>query len=138
MKTPGAADILIAARRVLFDAMDALHEQRSAVVLVGAQAICLHTGRARVALAESTKDSDIAIDPRTLHDDPLLEDAMRRAGFTHDPSTTQPGSWLSRHGVPVDLMDPEQPAGAGGSRSATRPLTSTTRLMRQYYSATRS
>jgi len=117
MKTPGAADILIAARRVLLDAMDALDEHRSALVLVGAQAIYLHTGSTRVALAESTKDSDFAIDPRRLQNEPLLEDAMRRAGFTHDPSTTQPGSWLSPHGVPVDLMVPERLAGAGGSRS---------------------
>ena len=117
MKTPGAADILIAARLMLLDAMDALDEHRSALVLVGARAINLHTGNARVALAESTKDSDFAFDPRRLQSDPLLEDAMRRAGFTHDPATTQPGSWLSPHGVPVDLMVPERLAGAGGSRS---------------------
>lgn len=113
----GAVDILVEARRVLLDAMDALKEHRFAFVLVGAQAIYLHTGSARVALAESTKDSDFAIDPRALQDDPLLEDAMRGAGFTHHPSTSQPGSWLSPRGIPVDLMVPEQLAGAGGSRS---------------------
>ncbi len=113
----GAGDILVEARRVLLDAMDALTAHRSAFVLVGAQAIYLHTGRARVALAESTKDSDFAIDPRALQDDPLLEDAMRGAGFTHHPSTSQPGSWISPRGIPVDLMVPEQLAGAGGSRS---------------------
>ena len=117
MKMSGAVDIFVEARRALLDAMDALNEHRSAFVLVGAQAIYLHTGSTRVALAESTKDSDFAIDPRALQDDPLLEDAMRGAGFTHNPSTSQPGSWLSPRGVPVDLMVPEQLAGAGGSRS---------------------
>ena len=117
MNQHGAADLLIAARRVLLDAMDALHEHHSALVLVGAQAIYLHTGNVRIALAESTKDSDFAIDPRKLRDDPLLEEAMRRAGFTHNAVDPQPGSWLSSDGVPVDLMVPEQLAGAGSRRS---------------------
>lgn len=117
MSQAGAADILVAARRALLDALDALAEHRSALVLVGAQAIYLHTGNAPVALAESTKDSDLAINPRQLRDDPLLEVAMRRAGFTHNASTAQPGSWLSPDGVPVDLLVPEQLAGAGSRRS---------------------
>jgi hypothetical protein len=117
MSQPGASDILVAARRALLDALDALAEHRAALVLVGAQAIYLHTGRAHIALAESTKDSDIAINPRQLGEDPLLEDAMRRAGFTQDPSSAQPGSWLSFDGVPVDLMVPERMAGAGSRRS---------------------
>jgi hypothetical protein len=117
MNPPGAADLMVAARRALLDAMDALGEHRSALVLVGAQAIYLHTGNARVALAESTKDSDFAINPRKLRDHPLLEEAMRRAGFTHNALDAQPGSWLSPDGVPVDLMVPEQLAGAGSRRS---------------------
>jgi hypothetical protein len=117
MSQPGAADILVAARSALLDALDALTEHRSALVLVGAQAIYLHTGNALVALAESTKDSDIAINPRRLRDDPLLEEAMRRAGFTQHPLDAQPGSWLSPSGIPVDLMVPEQLAGTGSRRS---------------------
>ena len=116
MSQPGAADILVAARRALLDAMDALAERRPALVLVGAQAIYLHTGNAPVALAESTKDSDLAINPLQLRDDPLLEEAMQRAGSTQDASVSQPGSWLSSDGVPVDLMVPEQLAGAGSRR----------------------
>lgn len=117
MSQPGASDILVAARRALLDALDALAEHRAALVLVGAQAIYLHTGKAHIALAESTKDSDIAINPRQLGEDPLLEEAMRRAGFTQDPGSAQPGSWLSFDGVPVDLMVPERMAGAGSRRS---------------------
>lgn len=54
-------------------------------MVVGSQAIYLHTGGAAVALAEATKDSDLALDPRSLGDRPLLEDLMRAAGFELDP-----------------------------------------------------
>jgi hypothetical protein len=105
MNRSGDAEILVAARRALLDAMEALDEQRAAVVLIGAQAIYLHTGGAPVALAEATKDTDLAIDPRVLHDDPLIEEAMRRARFEPNPLGGQPGSWLSPDGIPVDLND---------------------------------
>lgn len=42
--------LYIVARTVLLDALDALGEQRDAVVLVGAQAIYLHTGDADIAV----------------------------------------------------------------------------------------
>src|SRR6266508_4793322 len=99
MSPPGDADILVAARSALLDALDALREQREALVLIGAQAIYLHTGAAPVALAEATKDTDLAVDPRALNDDPLLEEAMRRAGFHRNLTDPQPGSWLSPHGI---------------------------------------
>ncbi|MPZ66978.1 MAG: hypothetical protein GEU83_16185 [Pseudonocardiaceae bacterium] len=54
------------------------------MVLIGAQAIYLHTGRVHVALAEATKDSDRALDTRLLADEPLVEQAMRAAGFSQD------------------------------------------------------
>lgn len=114
MSQLGDADIRVAARRALLDALDALAMHRDAIVLVGAQAIYLHTGSAPVALAESTKDSDFAIDAKRLGDDPRLEDAMQRAGFV---VATQPGRWLSQDGIPVDLMVPEQLAGKGSRRS---------------------
>jgi hypothetical protein len=90
--------------------------------LIGAQAIYLHTGAAVVALAEATKDSDLAVDPRTLGDHPLLDDAMSAAGFHRDLlHHPQPGSWLSREGIDVDLMVPEALAGASGRRGARIP-----------------
>lgn len=98
MNLPGDAELLVAARRTLLDALDALAEQREALVLIGAQAIYLHTGAAPVALAETTKDSDLAVDPRTLSDSPLLDDAMTRAGFHRDPQHPQPGG-CSQHRV---------------------------------------
>jgi hypothetical protein len=113
MNRPGDAEILIAARSALLDALEALTDQRAALVLIGAQAIYLHTGAAPVALAEATKDTDLAVDPRALHDYPLLEEAMQRAGFYLNRTDPQPGSWLSAR---VDLMVPELLAGLGERR----------------------
>jgi hypothetical protein len=121
MSPAGDAELLIAARSALLDALDALVDQRDALVLIGAQAIYLHTGAAVVALAEATKDSDLAIDPRALADDPLLDEAMASAGFHRGLTAPQPGGWISPSGIPVDLMVPETLAGAGGRRGARIP-----------------
>lgn len=121
MSQPGGTDVLLQARGALLDALDALADHRSALVLIGAQAIYLQTGAAPVALAETTKDTDIAIDPRVLHDDPRLEVAMRNAGFHRSPVDSQPGAWISSTGIPVDLMVPERLAGAKARRGARIP-----------------
>ncbi|MFI1916111.1 hypothetical protein [Nocardia sp. NPDC020380] len=118
MSNPGddTTDLLVRARTVLLDALEALAEQRAAVVVIGAQAVYLRTGGIDVALAEATKDSDVALDPRRLSDDPKIEAAMRAAGFV--PSANgQPGSWVNAAGIPVDLMVPEQLAGPGGKQA---------------------
>lgn len=121
MNRPGDAETLVSARSALLDALEALADQRDALVLVGAQAIYLHTGAAPVALAEATKDTDLAVDPRALDDNPLLEEAMRRAGFHRNLTDPQPGSWLSPRGIPVDLLVPAALAGEGGRRGARIP-----------------
>ena len=69
MKPPGDPDQQEAyalARRVLLDALDALGDQGDAVVLVGAQAIYLHTGDTDLAVAPFTTDGDVAINPENL------------------------------------------------------------------------
>lgn len=115
-----AADLLVRARTVLLDALDALHEHFDAIIVIGAQAVYLRTGGIDVALAEATKDSDVAIDPRLLADVPRLEAAMRAAGFL--PSVNgQPGAWMSPGGIPVDLMVPESLAGAGTRGARIHP-----------------
>lgn len=76
MNQIGVDSVLIDARQALLDALKALDTHRGAVVVIGAQAIYLRTSKARVALGETTKDSDLAIDPRVLADRPRLEDAM--------------------------------------------------------------
>ncbi|MFY9807493.1 MAG: hypothetical protein WCC38_00680 [Pseudonocardiaceae bacterium] len=114
MSQPGVDrdDLLTRARSALLDALEALAEQRDAVVVIGAQAIYLRTGGVDVALAEATKDSDLALDPRLLSDDPRVEQAMHHAGFLPGVSN-QPGAWVNAGGIPVDLMVPETLAGAG-------------------------
>jgi hypothetical protein len=109
--------LYIVARAALLDALDALGEERDAVVLVGAQAIYVHTGDSDIAVPAFTSDGDLAIEPARLKAEPKLADAMRRAHFRPGD---QPGSWLCErtvHGVaitiPVDLMVPEAVAGAG-------------------------
>ncbi len=74
----------VLARRVLLDALEALGDQRDAVVLVGAQAIYLHTGDADLAVAPYTTDGDLALDPSRLMEDPKLAEAFRGAGFSAD------------------------------------------------------
>lgn len=119
----GAVDLLVPARTALLDALEALAGHHDALVLVGAQAIYLQTENAPVALAEATKDSDLAIDPRILGSDPLIDAAMNRAGFHRDLVRPQPGGWISGAGIPVDLMVPETLAGPGaaGRRGARIP-----------------
>jgi hypothetical protein len=117
----GDADILVQARSALLDALDALEDHRDSVVVIGAQAIYLHTGSAQVALAEATKDSDLALDVRSLGDDPRIEVAMERANFRRNPESNQPGAWVSPTGIPVDLMVPGALAGKGGRRGARTP-----------------
>jgi hypothetical protein len=48
---------VVSARRALLDALDALGPHRDAVILVGAQAIYLHTGSAEVADVPPTPPS---------------------------------------------------------------------------------
>lgn len=103
-------NVLIRARTTLLDALEALADQRDAVIVIGAQAVYLRTGGLDVALAESTKDSDVTLDPRLLNDVPHLESVMRAAGFL---PLDQPGSWARSDGIPIDLMVPEAMAGSG-------------------------
>lgn len=117
----------VAARRVLLDAVQALAAHRDAIVLVGAQAIYLHTGAADVAVAPLTTDADLALDPARLADRPELEAMMTNAGFQRDPRAA--GSWTTTTVVggqpmmvPVDLMVPTTAAPAGsGRRSVNLP-----------------
>lgn len=109
--------LYVAARGVLLDALDALGEQREALILAGAQAIYIHTGAADVAVAEFTSDADLVVVPDQLKAHPRLSDAMERAQFRSGP---QPGSWLCERTVsgipttiPVDLLVPEAVAGTG-------------------------
>jgi len=106
-------DEVTAARAGLLDALEALDAHLNALVIVGAQAVYLHTGAMQVALAEFTTDGDVVLDPQLLGSTPLIEDAMTGAGFAPDPRESAVGTWISPRGVPVDLMVPDAVAGAG-------------------------
>ncbi len=109
---PGDLDpAYVAARRALVDALEALEGQLQALVLVGAQAVYMHTGAAELAVAEYMTDGDIAIDPAALSVDPNLEEAMHRAGFELD--LQQPGTWMSKGRIEIDLLVPESLGGSG-------------------------
>jgi len=112
----------VVARRALLDALEALEGHRDALVLVGAQAIYLHTGAAQFAVAEFTTDGDVAIDPRRLSAEPEIASAMRTAKFFLDMRDGRElvGVWASMReiaGVPakvtVDLLVPDALGGAG-------------------------
>ena len=67
----GPDPLYVRARSALLDAAEALAEQLDAVVLVGAQAVYLHTGDADFATAEYTTDADFCVAPAELHGMPL-------------------------------------------------------------------
>lgn len=118
MSLPGAPDpVYVRARRVLLDALAALQEQRRAVLLVGAQAIYLHTGEGDLAVAPYTADADLALNPAALTDEPTLEVLLRGAGFIPAPEPGRIGTWLGGHNVPVDFLVPAA-LGGPGSRAA--------------------
>jgi hypothetical protein len=114
----------VVARAVLLDALDALGRQREAVVVVGAQAIYLHTGHIELAVPEFTTDADLTIDPALLHDSPELEAAMKAAHFAKG---NRVGAWVAQRqvegvamNIEVDLMVPEA-VGGPGRRAARLP-----------------
>jgi len=123
---PGAPEPLyIAARRVLLDALQAVRGHLDALVLVGAQAVYIHTGDGDLAVAPYTTDGDIAIDPTQLGPEPVLEQALTGAGFGQAPSVV--GIWRRRveisgdvRWVNVDFLVPDS-LGGGGRRGARIP-----------------
>lgn len=126
----GLAHEHVAARTVLLDALDALSEHRSSLVVVGAQAVYLRTGSAGLTTAPFTTDGDVTLDPRTLSASPLLEEAMQVAGFhlLERPRGVEPGTWVKTtqvggrpYEVPVDLIVPSGALRGGKTRGARLP-----------------
>lgn len=110
----------VAARRVLLDALEALEGQSAALVLVGAQAVYVHTGPGTLAVAEYTTDADLAVDPRLLMSAPGLTAALKGAGFYLDEDAGAVGIWSSDQviegvvvPVTVDLLVPMALGGPG-------------------------
>ena len=122
---PGGLDPrYVLARTVLLDALDALGNQRGAVIVVGAQAVYLHIGAIDLAVPEFTLDADITLDPALVREVPEIEGAMLAARFARG---NRVGVWIASRevgGVPatveVDLTVPEA-VGGGGRRAARLP-----------------
>lgn len=117
------APLTVAARRVLLDAVEALEEQRDAIVLVGAQAVYLRSRDAMFSIAAYTSDGDLALDPGRLAGDPHIE-LLMSARFT---LSNQPGTWTRQVqigdlqvGINVDLLVPDT-LGGPGRRAARIP-----------------
>ncbi len=102
--------LYVRARVALLDAVIALGVHSQSVILVGAQAIYMHTGDASIAVPEYTTDADFAVSPLELADEPPISDLLEANGFTR---RNQPGGWISPDGIYVDLMVPEVLAGPG-------------------------
>ncbi len=116
-------ELYVIARRVLLDALEALGEHRDATILVGSQAIYLHTGDADFGVAEYTTDADLALDPGLLSKNPPIEQALACAGF--HVATNSIGIWKTRRktaglreiDVQVDLLVPSMVSPGSGRRA---------------------
>lgn len=113
---------LVEARRALLDALVALEPHLDSLVLIGAQAIYLHTGTGTLVTPPSTTDADLALDADLLGEEPLIPSALQSAGFALGPHG-QPGHWLNVRGIAVDLMVAPHQSGRrkGTARSASLP-----------------
>lgn len=106
----------VGARQALLNVLQALQPHLDALILVGAQAVYLHTGDGKLAVSPTTTDADLAINATLLSDDPNLVRALVEAGFE---LKIKPGTWKAPNGVLVDLMVPEAlMARTGGRRGA--------------------
>ena len=96
----------ISAREGLLDAVEALGPHGEAVILVGAQAVYVHTGEVDAGFAVSpfTYDADIALDPALLGNDPAVIDAILTYRATVSESELCPTLTLSR-GIPSRIYE---------------------------------
>lgn len=118
-----------AARKVLLDALLALQDHRDALTVVGAQAVYLRTSTATIRSAAYTSDGDISIDPKVLGGQPLLEEAMKSAGFSlrlDQTGNRMVGLWQRKDRIgateveaQVDLLVPQTLAPGPKSKRRT-------------------
>lgn len=112
---PGVDEVYVRARRTLLDALEALRPYRDAIILVGAQAIYMHTGESDLAVAPFTTDADLALDPDSLATEPALETTLRAVGFAPSADVSRLGTWTSQqYGIDVDLLVPQAVGGRKG------------------------
>lgn len=119
--------IYVSSRKVLLDALDSLGAERSAVILVGAQAVHLRVGDSGTAVVSHTTDADLSLNPQLLTGRPDLASAMRAANLklrTDRHGHEEPGIWISQplpgapSGVTVDLLVADAMSAGKGKRAA--------------------
>lgn len=119
--------IYVSSRKVLLDALDSLGGERSAVILVGAQAVHLRVGDSGTAVVSHTTDADLSLNPQLLTGRPDLASAMRAANLKlrkDDRGNEEPGIWISAPlpgaplGVTVDLLVAAAMSAEKGKRAA--------------------
>lgn len=110
----------VAARAVLLDALQALHDHLPAIIVVGAQAVYLHTGSGDFVEQPMTTDADLALNVASLGEQPEITTALTDAEFKPG---LNPGSWLGAGEVAVDIMVIPSQAGRDkkGARAARLP-----------------
>ena len=86
--------------------MDAVREHLNAMVIVGAQAVYVHTESADIGIAPYTTDGDLAIDPVRLRREPLLEERLSAGGFS--PSSNEVGVWRRQISKAAAPAEPEE------------------------------
>lgn len=81
----------VVARRTLLDVLTALEDHIDNLILVGAQAIYVHTGDRGLPIPPMTTDADIALNVLGLGDHPEISERLRDAGFLPG---LNPGHWV--------------------------------------------
>ncbi len=113
----GANNLDVIARRALLDALEVLQPHLESLILIGAQAVYLHTNHFELPLAPATTDADLVFDTRILAVNPELGDLLKSTGYQlSSDSAKNPGHWVSKEGIPLDLFQPA--ALSGRSKSA--------------------
>lgn len=107
------------ARKALLDTLEALEIHLDALVLVGAQAVYLHTTDFDSEVAPATFDADFAIDVASLQTKPDIEFILTDNDFIY-AENGNPGQWLSPEGIPVDIMVPKKISGRPGNGRSAR------------------
>jgi hypothetical protein len=108
----------VAARAALLDALEALRDHLPAIILVGAQAVYLHTGSGDFVEPQMTTDADLALDATRLGAEPEITAALAKAKFKPG---SNPGRWCGKGDVAVDIMVvPSQSGRTSGKARAAR------------------
>ena len=98
----------VLARHVLLDALEALHDHLENLILVGSQAVYLHTGDGTLQVPPMTTDGDLALDTHQLADSPEIAQTLMNAGFSPGRN---PGQWMGTGDVEIDIMVAPYQAG---------------------------